>query len=377
MLYVPDGVPPLVKGTLARVERTLPQPGEILVRQGGRVEPEDIVARGMSVDPPFMINLSRALGLPPAQAARAVVAPIGQPISAGAVLARQRRLFSRRALSPVNGTLRAVDPATGYAIVTPEPRQITLTAGIRGIVTEIIANQRVVIETPAAQIYGVGGFGPTCNGILQLLALDPAEPITEKKIDAQSMYAIVIGGSGISAAALRKAVEHQVRGIIVGSISERDLREFFQWVNRQVWNIGHRNWQWPASIAAPLTIVLTEGIGQAAMAAPLFDLLTANDRREAFIESGTSLRHPHQRPRIIIPLPRSSGASLEPHRPPLRPGAQVRLLDYDHLGQIGQVRSLPALPQRLPAGNRAAAVEVVTKSGEAIWLPRSCVEVIA
>ncbi|WP_322488095.1 hypothetical protein [Chloroflexus sp.] len=377
MLYVPDGVPPIIKSTLARVERTLPQPGEILVRQGGRVEPDDVIARGVDPSAPHILNLARALNLPPAQATRAVVAPIGQPINAGSVLARRGGLFGRRVLSPVNGTLHAVDPATGYAFIVPEPRQIMLTAGIRGIVMEVIDNRRIVIETPAAQLYGASGFGSDCNGVTRLLTLDPGEPITEQMIDAQSMFAIIIGGSGISAAALRKAVEHQVRGMIIGSIAERELRAFFQWAKRVLWPIGVRNWQWSGNIAAPLTIVLTEGIGNAPMAAPLFDLLTNNDRREVFIESNTSLRHPHRRPRVIIPLSRSSTASLEPPRPPLRIGALVRLLDHDHLGQTGSVRSLPALPQRLSSGVRTAAAEVLLNSGEAIWLPRSCVEVIA
>ncbi|MCX7861208.1 MAG: hypothetical protein N2385_14035 [Chloroflexus sp.] len=377
MLYVPDGVPPLVKSTLARLERTLPQPGEVLVRQGGRVEPDDVIARGLRTNAPYIFNVAHALGLPPAQAAKAVVAPIGQPIKAGAVVARRRGLAGRRVLSPVNGTLRAVDPATGYAFIVPEPQQITLTAGIRGIVMEIIDNRRIVIETPAAQLYGVGSFGSDCNGVTRLLTLDPTEPITETMIDAQSMYAVIIGGSGISAAALRKAVEHQVRGIIIGSIAESELRAFFQWAKRAPWPIGARNWQWSGNITSPLTIVLTEGIGAAPMSGLLFELLANNDRREVFIESSTSLRQPHRRPRVIIPLSRSSTTSLEPPRPPLRTGALVRLLDHDHLGQIGHVRSLPALPQRLPSGVRTAAAEVLLSSGEAIWLPRSCVEVIA
>lgn len=377
MLYVPDGVPPLVASSVARLERCLPQPGDILVRQGGRVEPDDVIARGLSQPQPYLINLARELGLPPAQAARAVLAPIGQPINAGAVIARRRGLTSRRVLSPVNGTLTMVDEATGYAFVVPEPRQITLTAGIRGIVMEIVNNQRVVIETPAAQLYGVGSFGPDCNGVTRLLTLDPAEPITEAMIDAQSMYAVVIGGSGISAAALRKAVEHQVRGVIVGSIAESELRDFFRLSKRLAWTIGVRNWQWPGLIESPLTIVITEGIGNAPMAAPLFELLATHDRREVFIESSTSLRRTHRRPRVIIPLARSSSTALEPPRPPLRVGARVRLLSHDHLGHLGQIRSLPVFPQRLPSGVRTAAVEVLLETGEAIWLPRSCVEVIA
>ena len=47
-LYVPAGTPPLISSALARIERRLPYAGEVIVRQGQRVEPEEVVARAWS-----------------------------------------------------------------------------------------------------------------------------------------------------------------------------------------------------------------------------------------------------------------------------------------------------------------------------------------
>ncbi|MEI7772077.1 MAG: hypothetical protein WCI67_18935, partial [Chloroflexales bacterium] len=73
----------------------------------------------------------------------------------------------------------------------------------------------------------------------------------------------------------------------------------------------------------------------------------------------------------------SSSAQVEPPRPPLRPGASVRLLDSDHLGQIAQVRTISSAPRRVASRAVVAAVEVVGDDGVALWLPRTCVEVLS
>jgi len=113
------------------------------------------------------------------------------------------------------------------------------------------------------------------------------------------------------------------------------------------------------------------------MAVPLFELLASHDQQEALIEGSTRLRGPMQRPRVVIPLSsRASGVQLEPPRPALRPGASVRLLDNDHLGQVGQVRAISAAPRRLPSRVRTAAVEVVLDDGTAVLVPRANVEVL-
>jgi hypothetical protein len=113
------------------------------------------------------------------------------------------------------------------------------------------------------------------------------------------------------------------------------------------------------------------------MSSPLFELLAQHDRKEALIEGVTRLRGPMQRPRVVIPLSsRTAGIDLEPPRPALRPGATVRLLDSQHLGQVGRVRFVSSAPRRLASRVRAPAVEALLEDGSTLLLPRAAVEVL-
>ena len=379
-LYVPTGTPPLIGSAVARIERRLPSAGEVLVRQGQRVEPEEVVAKAFLPGVPMIVNLACALSIAPALVERAMVRELGNKVSQGEVLARSSRIGGRTCLSPVSGKIESVDTETGYVTISPDPTTYELQATVRGLVMEILPNQGVVIETPAAQVYGAFGIGKERAGVLRLLVTDPAEPIRPELIDARSAYAIIMGGSGITAAGLRRAMQEQVRGVIVGSIDEAELRAFLGWSSPASWRAGTGGWNFPdATGTAPdLTLVVTEGFGTQPMSMPLFELLASHDRLEALIEGGTRLRTPMQRPRVVIPLStRSSNVQLEPPRPSLRSGATVRLLDAAHLGQVGQVRSFSATPRRLASQVRVAAVDVALEDGTLIQLPRTDVEVLA
>jgi hypothetical protein len=380
-LYVPAGTPPLISSALARIERRLPYAGEVIVRQGQRVEPEEIVARAFVPGIPQIVNMARALQIAPALVERAMVREVGNKVAQGEVLARSSRIGGRVCISPVGGKIEAVDSETGYVTVSPDPTVYELQATVRGLVMDVIPNQGVRIETPAAQVYGAFGVGPERSGVLQLLVTDPAEPIEPDRITTKSAYAIMIGGSGITAAALRRAVKEQVRGVIVGGIDEAELRAFLGWDSVRDWRAGNGTWQIPAGTGNQqydLTLVVTEGFGTRPMSAPLFDLLAAHDRQEALIEGLTRLRGPMQRPRVVIPLSsRTSGIQLDPPRPQLQIGASVRLLDAAHMGQIGQVRMVSSAPRRLPSRVRALAADVVLEDGTTLLLPRTDLEVLS
>jgi hypothetical protein len=379
-MHIHTGTPPLIAGAMARVDRRLPHPGKVLVRAGQRVEPEDIVAQCFVPGTPQIINLARSLMIDPARIARAMQLEVGNKVTQGEVLARSSRFGGNIVLAPISGTIVSVDTETGYVTIVPDPASFELRASVRGLVMDIAAHEGVRIETPAAQIYGSFGFGEERSGVLRLLVTDPSEPITPELIDNRSAYAIVIGGSGVTAAALRRASASNVRGVIVGGVDEAELRAFLGWDSVTHWRTGVRSWHLPALTEGQeqgLTLVVTEGFGSIPMSAPLFELLASHDRQEAFIEGATSLRGPLRRPRVVIPLSsRTPGLQLDPPKPHLRPGATVRLLDQGHLGQTAQVQAVPAAPRRLASRARAAAVDVLLEDGSSASLPRTAVEVL-
>ncbi|MBC8160134.1 MAG: hypothetical protein H7Z42_02860 [Roseiflexaceae bacterium] len=379
-LYLPTGTSPLINGALARIERRLPQPGEVLVRQGQRVEPEEIVARAYLPASPQVLNVARALSIPPASVERALKKEVGNKVAQGEIFARSSPLFGRTYSAPIAGIITAVDAETGYVTLTPDPVTYELQATVRGIVMEVLPGRGVRIETPAAQVYGVFGFGPDRSGVLHLVVTDPSEQIEADKITAKYAYSILIGGSGVSANALRRAVKEQVRGVIVGSIEAEELTTFLDWSSANGWRVGIGGWQMLAAnphVRHDITLVVTEGFGARPMSAALFEKLAAHDRQEALIEGTTRLRFPLTRPRVVIPLSaRTPGLQLEPPQPRVRPGAQVRLLDGEHLGLVGMVRAVSAAPRRLSSRVRAHAVDVTLEDGSTILVPISAVEAL-
>lgn len=378
-IYTPLGMPPAVANAMARIERSLPQAGEVVVRVGQRVEPEDVIARAFLSAPPQIINVARALGIPPFRVEGAMIRERGNKVAQGEPLARASRLGGRTCVASVGGIIADVDSETGYVTINPDPEQFELRANVRGIVMEVQPYLGVIIETPAAQVYGVWGIGNERSGVLQLLVTDPSEAILPDKIDARSAYSILIGGSTIGAVALRRAVQQQVRGVIVGSIDETELRTFLGWSDQPSWQTGSGTWQFPdpQRVGDPgLTLIVTEGFGHRPMSEPVFELLTTLDRQEALIEGATRLRSPQRRPRIVAPFTRSGGAQIEPPRPPLRPGAQVRLVDIDHLGAVGTVRAVSSQPSALPSGIRTRTIEVMLEDGSTLFVPRTALEVL-
>jgi hypothetical protein len=379
-VHLPSGSPPLITGAMARTERRLPHPGEVLVRVGQRVEPDEIVARAYVPGVPQVVNLARALLIPPARVERAMRREVGNKVAQGEALASAGLFGSRNCPAPVSGVIAAVDNQTGYVTIVPDPETVELQATVRGIVMDVMPYEGVRIETPAAQVYGVFGIGHERSGVLRLLVTDPSEPIVPEMVDARSAYAIIIGGSGITAAALQRAAREQVRGVIVGGIDEAELRAFLGWESPASWKNGIRTWRLQGREPdTELTLVVTEGFGIHPMSAPLFELLASHDRQEALIEGQTQLRGPLRRPRVVIPLSaRTAGLQIDPPRPQLRPGATVRLLDHEHLGQIGRVRAVSSAPRRLPSSRaRVAAVEVLLEDKTTLVLPRTAVEALS
>ena len=379
-LYIPSGTPPLISGALARIERRLPQPGEVLVRAGQRVEPEDIVARAYVPAHPQIVNVARLLSIAPANVERAMKREVGNKVNQGDMLTRNIPLSRRGFHAPISGIITAIDAETGYVTITPDPVTYELQATVRGLVMDILPGRGVRIETPAAQVYGVFGFGTERSGVLHLLVTDPSEPVEADRITTKYAFAILIGGSTITAAVLRRAVKEQVRGIVVGSIEADELATFLGWSSANNWRIGVGSWRAPlaaASAAYDLTLVVTEGFGTRPMSSALFEQLAAHDRQEALIEGTTQLRFPHTRPRVVIPLSsRTAGIQIEAERPQVRPGAQVRILTNEHLGLIGKVRAMSAAPRRLASRVRTHTVDVVLEDGNQISVPVTQVEVL-
>jgi len=380
----PKYYPPLAWNIDFEIERRLPQGGEIVVAPGQRVESDTIVARTLLPGRPRLFNLIEIFEAPSRDIAKYLAKPINSQVNQGEVVAQRKGLVGKQFKAPFDGIISSFDPATGYLSLTPVPTSFNLEAYVRGLVTATIPGYAVKIELKAGYVRAAFGFGGEKHGVLRLLTTDPNEPLDPAQIDARASYFILLGGSHVRAEALRRAVEMKVRGIICGSIREEELTKFLEYRRRETfYRVGSRGWRFPADVGgqdSSLTLIVTEGLGQRAMAGPVFEMLLAHEGQSLSIDGRTHLRRGSQHPEIIVPVMTQGEAgrastSLNPadHLP--RTGSAVRLTNPSYLGSVGRVHSL--LPSRRGASpgqlERLAEVDL---NGTRLILPFADLEVL-
>jgi len=109
--------------TLVRKTRRLPLPGEVLVKVGDKVSPDDIVAK-ISLRPgiPWVIPVSRLLGIEPEALPGAMMRKIGDQVKVKEVIARaEQGLYGRKEYeSPTDGVIEDISPRSGRLVVREE-----------------------------------------------------------------------------------------------------------------------------------------------------------------------------------------------------------------------------------------------------------------
>lgn len=112
--------------TVIRKTRKLPLPGEVLVREGDLVEPDQPVAR-LSMRPgiPWVIPAARLLGVEAEELPGAMLVKVGDRVKTQEVIARtERGLYGRKEItSPVDGVVENVSGRSGRVTIREEFRK--------------------------------------------------------------------------------------------------------------------------------------------------------------------------------------------------------------------------------------------------------------
>lgn len=342
--------------TTIRRERLLPARGQVLVRPGEVVGPNDVVARCQLPGDLLVVDVARALGVRRERAGKFLRKAVGDPVQADESLVTPRGLlgrFRRGCRAPVGGRIVAI--RGGMVLIEAAASSVELTAHIRGQVTNVMPNLGVVISTTGALIQGVWGSGGEAGGVLKMLVDNPQKPLRARAIDVSCHGTLVVGGRLRDKQALQQAVEAKVRGIIVGSISSELM---------------------PELQALPFPILITEGFGTLPMSPYTFSLLQANLGREAMISADTQTRWDVQRPEVVIPLRSEEMPQEQPGPVPLEVGMKVRVVRSPYLGAMGSVTDLPPLPQVVESGGRLPVAEVELEKEGKVLVPLANLELI-
>ncbi|MCY2964276.1 MAG: hypothetical protein NT069_11690 [Planctomycetota bacterium] len=357
-----------------RCRRALPIAGTVLVRVGDTVAAQSAVAQTDLPGAITPVNVAHLLGISGDEVARVMAQhPVGALVNIGEKLAESSGIFGwfkRHCVSPVDGTVEAISRVTGQVMLRGPSRPVRVAAFLAGTVVEVLPQEGAVIEAEATFIQGIFGIGGEAYGPIQSVCASPREELNESNLSPDCAGAIVVGGGRVTALALARARALGCSAIITGGIDDQDLRDFLGY------DLGVAT---TGSERVGLTLIITEGFGDVAMADRTWSLLKSRAGAEAACNGATQIRAGVLRPEIAIPWGAreiSHVASEPPVGRPLSLGAFVRIIRDPYFGTIGTVARLPPEPTVLASGSRARVLEVRTAAGDLVLVPRANVELI-
>ena len=353
--------------------RILPLKGEVIVKKGDRVNPDDVVARTHLPGPVEPINVANILGLPPEDIEDAMLKKKGDRVREGELIAMSKSffgLFKSKCNAKILGTIESISHVTGQVLLRGEPIPVTVKAYLDGEVVSIFPNEGIAVSTWGSFIQGIFGIGGETHGEIKIVVRDNSAVLTDKEIGPDCKGKVIVGGSLVTADAIKKAVSVGAAGIVVGGFDDKDLREFLGY------DIGVAI---TGSEDIGISLIVTEGFGQINMAQRTFDLLRSKEGQRACINGATQIRAGVIRPEVIIPYEGDIHAreSISDYREQgLNIGTPVRVIRHPYFGQLGKVTALPPQLLELESGSTARILEVEFEDGKKAIVPRANVEML-
>jgi hypothetical protein len=347
----------VLKFTRIRRERLLPARGIVLVTPGSRVGALDVIAKMTSAVKLRPVPVARYVRAKENTLAKYLLKQVGEDFAEREIIVSRPEWFGllrRQYRAPGAGRLAAVQGA--WLVLDLADADVELRALYRGTVINVMERQGVVIEATGALVQGVWGAGGEGYGTLRRMVEPPDGLVTEEQIDVSTRGTIVIAGAGITEGALRRAAQERVAGLITGSLAPR-LRQLI--------------------IELRLPTLVTDGFGERAMSAPIFDLLSKHLGEEAIINAPTAPLNP-MRPEVFIPILAGidSGTATPPPTLFAQVGSTVRIIGGTRHRQIGTIAEIVSIPRLLESGVLARGAEVILPEGERVFVPWENLELI-
>lgn len=356
-----------------RVRRVLPIAGEVLVQPGEQVMARQVVAQTFMPGKVTPINLANLLSVTPADLPNCLLKHEGERIEVGEVLARTHGLFGyfqSEYKAQTSGTMETISKVTGQVILRGPPIPVEVRAYLAGEIVDVLPKEGVAVEAEASFVQGIFGVGGEAYGPIRFACTEPGQMLSEDLITPEMRGCIVIGGARMTGPAIKRAIAQGVSALVSGGMDDQDLRDILGY------DLGVAV---TGSEKIGITLIVTEGFGDIAMAERTFQLLRLREGSDAACNGATQIRAGVMRPEVVIPLGLADrGAPLES---PLAAGAlqigrPVRIIREPYFGLLGTVAELPSEPQTLASGSKARVLRVRLDSGETVTVPRANVELM-
>jgi hypothetical protein len=379
-LQVTTFEPVIVEDAVFLIERVVRTAGEVTARVNDLVEPETKLATESSeAGRTLTLHLARELGVAPNTVSRYLTKPIGSAFQAGEAVARTRRgLRVITASAPIAGTLTAVDEATGTATLAPEAPTRELPALVYGQVDTVLEGRGALIRASGARLRGTFAVGGEVWGPLKVAIDRPDRELTPDSVTGEVRNAVVLGGMTIGAAAIRRLAELGAKAVVVGSVSEAEIRRAVrpgeELSASLFWQAGGgRVLQIPEGDRLPIAVFVTEGFGRRPMAAPIFEFLAAREGQVASLLVPDLTRAQDAHPELYFTSATGTGDDTIRRASPAS-GVVARLVDPAHLGTVVTCCSEPTIDRA--NGEVREVVEVEWTNGSRRFVPVANLEIL-
>lgn len=260
-----------------RRRHTLPFPGEILVAAGDEVELGTPLARCTPGGRTSVRDLSGLTKLPAARIGEALLSREREGVPEGELLVRGRGglLRGREWTSEWPGAIKYVSKISGLAFFAESTDPAPLYSRMRGLVKEVEEDKHIVVEGEATAIAGALGQGGMGFGNI-VVAGEGSQVQYPAGGDGDAW--LIVFTESLRFDWLTSLPRERVAGVIAPSILPSEIES--------------RTGSPPTraalgEILGKFPLLLTEGIGKAAMPAALQRRLRAHDGRPASLNGGT------------------------------------------------------------------------------------------
>lgn len=351
-------------------DRMLPIPGEVLVKKGKQVEPDTVVAQALLPGNVLTANLSRQMGVPPADLSDLLLVQEGDEVTEGQAVATSKGIFGmfkQTVASPATGVFESFSTVSGQAIFREPPIPVDVKAYVGGKVSKLTEGLGVQVSAKGTMVQGIFGIGPETHGVVTIATDDPAQEMSVSDISPEHAGTILVGGSLTPLDVLKKAIDVGVSAVIAGGIHSEDLEALLGY------DLGVAI---TGSEDVGLTLVITEGFGPLPMSGQTFQLLQDAAGKTASVSGATQIRAGVMRPEVLIPTSVKKIEETAVDTGVLEVGSTVRIIRDPHFGSLGTVTDLPPKPVALETEAKVRILNVKLVEGETIMLPRANVELV-
>jgi len=358
---------------VVRRVRRLPIKGEVLVKVGEKVGPQQVVAQAMLPGALQTIKIAEKMGVEPQDAQSLLKVKVGDAISKDQLIAEGKKLFglfkAPTVTSDFTGTLESISEVTGNLLVREPSIPVDIKAYIQGEIAEILPAEGVIVETRCAMIQGIFGVGGERVGTIRIAVPDAGKILEASDILDSDAGKILIGGSGMTYEAIQRGSQIGVTGLVAGGIKDSDLTKFLGFeIGVAITGQEQIN----------LTLLVTEGFGFLGMAERTFALLKSLEGQVASINGATQIRAGVIRPEIIAPIAADvKQAIVASDTFELQAGTPIRVIREPYFGKLGTVTELPAQLVVLDSGTEVRVLRAKLNDGQDVTVPRANVEIIA